>query len=58
MVGGSASRIRYASRRREGAMNAKKLGGLDVLDADGSTVRLGDFWKDRPVVLVFIRHFG
>jgi hypothetical protein len=33
---------------------------LALVDAGGSTraVALGSFWADRPVVLVFIRHFG
>lgn len=26
--------------------------------ADGAAVRLADFWRDRPVVLVFSRHLG
>ena len=39
-------------------MHARELGRLDVLDTDGREVRLGDLWKDRTVVLVFIRHFG
>lgn len=30
-----------------------------TLDADsGESTALGDFWRDAPVVLVFIRHFG
>jgi hypothetical protein len=26
--------------------------------ADGEERRLGDYWADRTVVLVFLRHFG
>jgi hypothetical protein len=37
---------------------ASKLSGIELSDADGRTWRLGAFWNDRPVVLVFIRHFG
>lgn len=29
-----------------------------VMDSNGEKVRLGDSWRERPVVLVFIRHFG
>ncbi len=30
-----------------------------TLDSDtGAPTRLGDLWRDAPVVLVFIRHFG
>ena len=37
------------------------LGALEALSlpsADGETVRLGDLWAGRPVILVFLRHFG
>jgi peroxiredoxin len=27
-------------------------------DAAGRQVRLSDFWRTRPTVLVFLRHFG
>lgn len=37
---------------------SRRLASL-TLDSDtGTPVRLGDFWQDAPVVLVFIRHFG
>ncbi|MEM7410293.1 MAG: hypothetical protein AAF430_08675 [Myxococcota bacterium] len=30
-----------------------------TLDAwDGTPVQLGSTWRDAPVVLVFLRHFG
>lgn len=34
------------------------LAEIALEDADGRTRRLGELWRDRPVVLVFIRHFG
>jgi hypothetical protein len=34
------------------------LAPLTVTDPDGHAVVLGSLWADRPVVLVFIRHFG
>ncbi|MEM6795558.1 MAG: hypothetical protein AAF725_16385 [Acidobacteriota bacterium] len=37
---------------------ARDLAELTALDTDGQTVRLGDYWSDRPAILVFIRHFG
>ena len=37
---------------------AEELGPIVALDADGREVRLGDLWRERPVVLVFVRHFG
>jgi hypothetical protein len=37
---------------------ADDLAGMTVLDADRNPVPLGSFWRDRPAILVFIRHFG
>ena len=37
---------------------ASRLAKIDVLDVQGHKVTLGGLWKDNPVVLVFIRHFG
>ena len=34
------------------------LAPLSVLDVDSAEVPLASLWRDRPVVLVFIRHFG
>lgn len=37
---------------------ADDLAKLSVLDEHGRTIALGTLWQERPVVLVFIRHFG
>lgn len=37
---------------------ADDLAAMTVLDEAGGTVTLGSLWRDRPVVLVFLRHFG
>jgi hypothetical protein len=37
---------------------ATRLAGIELEDADGARQRLGDLWLKRPIVLVFIRHFG
>ena len=37
---------------------ASQLSGIELSDWRGSRVRLGSLWQERPVVLVFIRHFG
>ncbi len=34
------------------------LANLTVLDELGGTITLGTLWRDRPAVLVFVRHFG
>ena len=35
-----------------------RLEALEVLTPDGDPVPLGSLWRDRPVVLVLVRHFG
>jgi hypothetical protein len=39
-------------------MDVDALGSIELLDSSGAPRRLGDFWAERPVVLVFLRHFG
>lgn len=39
-------------------MNETALASLVLPGTDGGTHRLGDLWRNRPVVLVFLRHFG
>jgi hypothetical protein len=42
----------------ERSNTARKLGGIELQASTGENVRLGAFWESRPVILVFIRHFG
>ena len=37
---------------------ATRLSGIELSDWKGDRERLGRLWQERPVVLVFIRHFG
>jgi hypothetical protein len=37
---------------------ATKLAAIELDDWSGERRRLGAYWQERPVVLVFIRHFG
>jgi hypothetical protein len=37
---------------------ASRLAPIELEDWKGERVALGTFWRERPVVLVFIRHFG
>jgi hypothetical protein len=39
-------------------MHVDQLAKLELPGADGATHRLGDYWRDRATVLVFLRHFG
>ncbi len=34
------------------------LAATTLVDDGGRPVRLGDLWRDRPVVLAFLRHWG
>ena len=35
-----------------------RLSGIELRDWTGAPARLADTWRERAVVLVFIRHFG
>ena len=37
---------------------ADDLAELVLEDLDGRDVRLGDTWRDGPVALVWLRHYG
>jgi hypothetical protein len=39
-------------------MDLAALSETSLPDAAGAPHRLGDLWRDRPIVLVFLRHFG
>jgi hypothetical protein len=39
-------------------MDVAALGSLTLPGSDGTPHRLGALWRERPVVLVFLRHFG
>jgi hypothetical protein len=34
------------------------LSNITLSDSTGEQHRLGNLWRDRPVVVVFLRHFG
>jgi hypothetical protein len=38
--------------------SAKQLADVVLPDQDGNGVRLGDLWRERPVALVWLRHYG
>jgi hypothetical protein len=39
-------------------MDLAALSETSLVDHTGASHRLGDLWRDRPIVLVFLRHFG
>jgi len=39
-------------------MDVQQLSRVELPDTDGAPRRLGDLWADRPLILVFARHFG
>jgi hypothetical protein len=54
--------IRQLAQFRRGKTAVKnnnlKAPDMQVLLSDGSTKELKDFWEEKPLVLVFLRHFG
>jgi hypothetical protein len=49
-----------ASQRQQTSPPARAdaLADITLPDHDGGEVRLGDLWKDGPVALVWLRHYG
>jgi hypothetical protein len=45
-------------RRRTAEPDAGALAAAIVLDPAGAPVCLGALWRERPAVLVLLRHFG
>jgi len=37
---------------------ATTLGAIELVDEGGRTIRAATLWAERPVVLLFVRHFG
>lgn len=37
---------------------AAPIEDIVLVDHQDQEVRLGDLWRDRPVVLVWLRHYG
>lgn len=50
-----ATRLRYD---RSVLSRADDLAKMTVLDENKRAIELGALWRDKPAVLVFIRHFG
>ncbi|MBI4853090.1 MAG: hypothetical protein HY819_14965 [Acidobacteria bacterium] len=42
----------------EGKTDIKAVSASIVSDIEGKSFQLGNTWQEKPVVLVFIRHFG
>ena len=36
----------------------KQLADIQLLDPEGEYCRLGELWAERPVVFIFLRHYG
>jgi len=39
-------------------VHARDLENVVLQDDAGRDVRLGDLWRERPVALIFLRHYG
>lgn len=49
---------RLAGKVYTTCMDPEALADVTLKDADANPHRLGDYWLDCKVVLVFLRHFG
>jgi hypothetical protein len=38
--------------------DAGGLAGIVLPDQEGAEHRLGDYWRDRPAALIWLRHYG
>lgn len=38
--------------------NVKAVEDITLPDSNGDQRRVGDLWKDKPIVLVWLRHYG
>jgi hypothetical protein len=47
-----------APRKQRAAADTAAIDNIRLLDVDGKSVRLGSLWKDEPVLLVWLRHYG
>jgi len=37
---------------------AERIAEIQLPDSTGRPVRLGDLWRERPVAIVWLRHYG
>jgi hypothetical protein len=51
---GTAGRRQHTSPPAD----ARELAEIVLPDQDGAEHRLGDYWRDRAVALVWLRHYG
>ena len=47
-----------SKQRTRAPETADALADMVVQDLDGQEVRLAELWRDRPAVLVWLRHYG
>ena len=40
------------------SVDSAKLADEVLPDQDGTEIRLGDLWAERPAALVWLRHYG
>lgn len=45
-------------QRTDPPARADALAQLALPDHEGNEVRLGELWRERPTVLVWLRHYG
>jgi len=39
-------------------ISIEQLGQISVYDEHSTATKLAELWKEKPAVIVFVRHFG
>ena len=47
-----------SGKRTNAPDRADALAAIVLKDQAGADVQLGDLWRERPVALAFLRHYG
>lgn len=37
---------------------SEALGRVEIVDTDGKPHQMNELWRDRPVLIMWVRHFG
>jgi hypothetical protein len=50
--------IAVRKQRTSPPADASELGGIVLPDDEGAEHALGEYWRDRPAALIWLRHYG
>ena len=55
---GSIESVHHIQAQRTTMLTTRSLSTISLSDSNDTMRDLGTYWKEQPIVLVFIRHFG